>query len=318
MNEYICVVKKSNGDVLKNYKVRAENETALALKIKEEKNYLISYKLKEVQKDIVGGAKITLTTKDLAVFCRQLSSMLVAGVSLVKALNILYMQVEKKNIKKSIRMIYESVQKGEQFSEGIRKQGAVYPEMMISMIEAGEASGKLDHVMLKLADQFEKDVKLKAKIQSAMVGEMRDLETMSTAVSAAETGHFVLSTVHTVTASQTIDRIVDAFPTYQQRQIKTQLASILQGVICQQLIPTADGTGVVPAFEVLLVNDAVRSMIREGKQHQIDTILQTSARQGMVPMDFSLARLVREGKISLDEARARCVDREIFERYLKS
>lgn len=168
MNEYICVVKKSNGDVLKNYKVRAENETALALKIKEEKNYLISYKLKEVQKDIVGGAKITLTTKDLAVFCRQLSSMLVAGVSLVKALNILYMQVEKKNIKKSIRMIYESVQKGEQFSEGIRKQGAVYPEMMISMIEAGEASGKLDHVMLKLADQFEKDVKLKAKIQSAM------------------------------------------------------------------------------------------------------------------------------------------------------
>ena len=96
MNEYICVVKKSNGDVLKNYKVRAENETALALKIKEEKNYLISYKLKEVQKDIVGGAKITLTTKDLAVFCRQLSSMLVAGVSLVKALNILYMQVEKK------------------------------------------------------------------------------------------------------------------------------------------------------------------------------------------------------------------------------
>ena len=151
-----------------------------------------------------------------------------------------------------------------------------------------------------------------------LVGEMRDLETMSTAVSAAETGHFVMSTVHTVTAAQTIDRIVDAFPTYQQRQIKTQLASILQGVICQQLIPTADGMGIVPAFEVLLVNDAVRSMIREGKQHQIDTVLQTNAKQGMVPMDFSLARLVREGKISLEEARARCIDREIFERYLKS
>ena len=151
-----------------------------------------------------------------------------------------------------------------------------------------------------------------------LVGEMRDLETMSTAVSAAETGHFVMSTVHTVTAAQTIDRIVDAFPTYQQKQIKTQLASILQGIICQQLIPSADGMSVVPAFEVLLVNDAVRSMIREGKQHQIDTVLQTNAKQGMMPMDYSLAKLAREGKISVEEAKARCVDREVFDRYLRA
>ena len=94
--------------------------------------------------------------------------MLGAGVSLVKALNILYMQVDKKSMKKSIKQIYESVQKGDQFSEGLRKQRGVYPEMMISMIEAGEASGKLDHVMIKLAEQFEKDVKLKSKIKSAM------------------------------------------------------------------------------------------------------------------------------------------------------
>ena len=168
MNEYICIVKKSDGDILKNYKVSAENESALAMKIKSEKMYLISYKIKEIRKDIMGGAKISLSNKDRAIFCRQLSSMLVAGVSIVKALNILYMQVEKKSMKKSIKLIYESVQKGDQFSEGLRKQQGVYPEMMISMIEAGEASGKLDHVMVKLAEQFEKDVKLKAKIQSAM------------------------------------------------------------------------------------------------------------------------------------------------------
>lgn len=168
MNEYICIVKKSDGDILKNYKVRAENESELAIKLKSEKLYLINYKIKEIRKDIMGGAKISLSTKDISIFCRQLSSMLGAGVSLVKALNILYMQVDKKSMKKSIKQIYESVQKGDQFSEGLRKQRGVYPEMMISMIEAGEASGKLDHVMIKLAEQFEKDVKLKSKIKSAM------------------------------------------------------------------------------------------------------------------------------------------------------
>ena len=168
MNEYICIVKKSDGDILKNYKVRAENESELAIKLRSEKLYLINYKIKEIRKDIMGGAKISLSTKDISIFCRQLSSMLGAGVSLVKALNILYMQVDKKSMKKSIKQIYESVQKGDQFSEGLRKQRGVYPEMMISMIEAGEASGKLDHVMIKLAEQFEKDVKLKSKIKSAM------------------------------------------------------------------------------------------------------------------------------------------------------
>ena len=151
-----------------------------------------------------------------------------------------------------------------------------------------------------------------------LVGEMRDLETISTAISAAETGHFVMSTVHTVTASQTIDRIVDAFPPHQQSQVKGQLASTLQGIICQQLIPTKDGTGVVPAVEVLLMTDAVRSMIREGKQHQIDNVLQTSIKQGMMPMDYSLAQLVRRDIIEQEEASSRCIDREVFERYLQS
>ena len=168
MNEYLCIVKKMDGNIIKNYKVRAEDDQALVQNLKNEQLFLISYKIKEIQKDIFGGNKIRLSTKDLAIFCRQLSSMLLSGVTLIKALNILYMQVEKKNIKKSIKLLYESVQKGDQFSEGLRKQKDVFPEMMVSMIEAGEASGKLDHVMLKLAEQFEKDVKLKAKIKSAM------------------------------------------------------------------------------------------------------------------------------------------------------
>ena len=151
-----------------------------------------------------------------------------------------------------------------------------------------------------------------------LVGEMRDLETISTAISAAETGHFVMSTVHTVTAAQTIDRVIDAFPPHQQQQVKGQLANILQGVVCQQLLPTSDGREIVPAFEILLVNDAARNLIREGKQHQIDNILQTNIKSGMMPMDYSLAKLVRENRITKETAAARCVDPEILNRYLTS
>ncbi len=168
MQEYICTVKKSNGNLIKKYIVKADNESALAMQIKSNKLFLVDYKVKEVRKDIVGGTKITLSSKDIAILCRQLSSMLVSGVTLVKALNILYLQMEKKNIKECIKRLYESVQRGDQFSEAVRKQTGVFPEIMTSMIEAGEASGKLDHVVAKLADQFEKDTKLKAKIQSAM------------------------------------------------------------------------------------------------------------------------------------------------------
>jgi len=168
MQEFICKVKKSNGSLIKNYKVKAEDESSLMVQIKANKLFLVDYRLKEERKDIIGGSKVTLSTKDIAVLCRQLSSMLASGVTLVKALNILYLQMEKKNVKECIKRLYESVQRGDQFSEGIRKQNGVFPEIMISMVEAGEASGKLDHVITKLADQFEKDVKLKAKVQSAM------------------------------------------------------------------------------------------------------------------------------------------------------
>ena len=151
-----------------------------------------------------------------------------------------------------------------------------------------------------------------------LVGEMRDPETMGTAISAAETGHFVMSTVHTVTAAQTIDRIIDGFPPYQQQQIKTQLANILQGIVCQQLLLSADGERIVPAMEILLVNDAVRNLIREGKHHQIDTVLQTNIKTGMMPMDYALAKLVREDQITKGMAIQRCVDIEVLERYLST
>lgn len=149
-----------------------------------------------------------------------------------------------------------------------------------------------------------------------MVGEMRDFETISTAISAAETGHFVLSTLHTTTASMTIDRIIDTFPPHQQQQVRSQLSTTLQGIVCQQLIKSADGKMVVPAMEILIVNDAIRNLIREGKNHQIDTVLQTNIKNGMMPMDYSLAQLAKAKLITVEEAQMRCVDPETFKRYL--
>lgn len=168
MQEYVCKVKKFDGSVIKNYKVKAEDEADLVQQVKTEGLFMITFKESEIRKDIIGGSKISLSLRDLAMLCRQLSSMLTAGVTLVKALDILYLQLEKKNIKESIKRLYSSVQKGDQLSDSLRKQEGVFPEIMISMVEAGEASGKLDHVITKLAEKFEKDAKLKAKIQTAM------------------------------------------------------------------------------------------------------------------------------------------------------
>lgn len=169
MLEYKCTVKGIDGKTLKNYIIKAEDEAALVAHTKASGLYLINFEKAERKKDIVGGNKIRLSLKDIAVFSRQLSAMLEAGVTLIKALNILYLQVEKKNIKESIKRLYESVQKGDQLSEAMKKQDKVYPEIMISMIEAGEASGRLDSVIAKVAETFEKDVKLRNKIKSSMM-----------------------------------------------------------------------------------------------------------------------------------------------------
>jgi twitching motility protein PilT len=134
-----------------------------------------------------------------------------------------------------------------------------------------------------------------------MVGEMRDLETIETAVTVAETGHLVLSTLHTNSASQTIDRIIDMFPAERQNQIRAQLASSLLGIFSQRLIPV-NGGGRKPAYELLINNTAVANLIREGRTHEIETVLQTHRDQGMIDLNTSLIQLVRSGQITIDVA----------------
>jgi twitching motility protein PilT len=138
-----------------------------------------------------------------------------------------------------------------------------------------------------------------------LVGEMRDLDTISTALTAAETGHLVFATLHTQDAPQTIDRVIDVFPAEQQSQIRVQLSVTLQGVITQQLLPTSDGAGRCAACEVLVPTSAVRNLIREGKIHQIPSVIQTGAAQGMQTMDSALATLVRAGTITPEVALSR-------------
>lgn len=135
-----------------------------------------------------------------------------------------------------------------------------------------------------------------------LVGEMRDFETISVAITAAETGHLVLSTLHTIGAASTIDRVIDVFPPHQQQQIRVQLANVLEAVISQQLIPTADGKGRVAAFEVMHANHAVRNLIREGKSHQLASVMQTNRKFGMVTMDDAISQLYFSGKIERDMA----------------
>lgn len=148
-----------------------------------------------------------------------------------------------------------------------------------------------------------------------MVGEMRDYETISSAVTAAETGHLVFSTLHTNNAAQTIDRIIDMFPPSQQGQVRVQLAGSLAGIFSQRLVPRIAG-GLIPAYELLINNSAVANLIREGRTHEITTVIQTSSQDGMIDMDRSLAELVRRGEVTIEHAYERAVDPKTFERYL--
>ncbi len=134
-----------------------------------------------------------------------------------------------------------------------------------------------------------------------MIGEMRDPETMAAAATAAETGHLIFTSLHTNSASQTIDRIIDSFPPGQQSQIRAQLSNAILGVISQRLIPRTDG-GLIPAVEVMMANPAVRNLIRENKTHQLDLVIETSAEEGMITMNRSLADLVKKGEITQEVA----------------
>jgi len=149
-----------------------------------------------------------------------------------------------------------------------------------------------------------------------LVGEMRDLETISAAVTAAETGHLVLSTLHTTGAANTIDRIIDVFPPHSQAQIRTQLAGVLKGIITQQLVRKADGTGRTAAFEVLIGTDGLLNLIRENKGHQITSALQTGLNLGMYTLDYSLAQLVIDGIITREEALTHSSDKKQLLEYI--
>lgn len=160
---------------------------------------------------------------------------------------------------------------------------------------------------------------LRASLRQApnviQLGEMRDLETIQTAMTAAETGHLVISTLHTVGAVNTIDRIIDVFPPQQQRQIRVQLSQILKTVISQQLLPAVGG-GMVPAFEIMHRNNAVSTMIRDSRIHQIDSVIQTSAAEGMIGMDESILRLFRSGRITAETALLHAMNAEQMKKKL--
>ena len=148
-----------------------------------------------------------------------------------------------------------------------------------------------------------------------LLGEMRDYETINTAVTAAETGHLIFSSLHTIGAANTIDRIIDVFPASQQHQISIQLASVLQAVVSQKLVPSVSGE-MVPAFEIMVLTPAIRNLIREGKIHQIDGIIYTSAAENMIAMDSSILDLYKKGIIDRHTAISEAVNPEIMEKRL--
>lgn len=149
-----------------------------------------------------------------------------------------------------------------------------------------------------------------------LVGEMRDLETISIAMTAAETGHLILSTLHTLGAAKTIDRIIDVFPPNQQHQIRIQLSTVLQAVVSQQLLPSPS-RGRVAAFEVMTVNNAIRNLIRESKTYQIDSVIHMSRNEGMMSMDYSIAQLYKQGLVTREDALLYCMNQDVMLKYMQ-
>lgn len=178
-----------------------------------------------------------------------------------------------------------------------------------SLIEQREVGVDTKDFYTALVHAFRQDADV------IMIGEMRDKETIAAAVTAAETGHLVLATLHSNSAAQTIDRIIDSFPADQQGQIRLQLASSLLGVLSQRLIPRVSG-GLIPAFELLVNNSAVANLIRERRTHEIDVVIETGSQEGMIDLDRYLADLVRQGEITKDDALSYAKRRNIFERLL--
>jgi twitching motility protein PilT len=179
-----------------------------------------------------------------------------------------------------------------------------------SIINQREVYQDTDSFQTALKAVFREDANV------VLIGELRDLDTISAAMTAAETGHLIFGTLHTNDAPQTIDRIVDVFPAHQQNQVRAQLASVLLAVVSQRLIPKVD-KGRIPAVEIMIKNHAVENLIRENKSYQIGNVIETSSQEGMITMDRSLADLVRRGLVSLDTASAYSRDAKNFETLLK-
>ena len=184
----------------------------------------------------------------------------------------------------------------------------VYEEKL-SIIDQREVRIDTKDFRTALISMFREDVDV------ALIGEMRDQETISSAVTAAETGHLVFSTLHTNNAAQSIDRIIDIFPPGQQEQIRMQLASSLTGIFSQRLVPKISG-GLVPAFELLIANNAVANLIREKRTHEINTVIETGLEQGMIDINRSLADLVRKGEITSENAFAYSPNPQMMDRLL--
>jgi twitching motility protein PilT len=150
-----------------------------------------------------------------------------------------------------------------------------------------------------------------------LIGEMRDLETIASAITIAETGHLVFATLHTNSSSQTVDRIIDVFPPHQQQQVRSELSNVLMAICSQTLIPVIGG-GRIAAAEILIATPAVRNIIREGKSHQLEAVLQTGAEFGMQSMDRTLVGLIKAGTITYDEARNHAVDLDELDRLMRA
>lgn len=178
-----------------------------------------------------------------------------------------------------------------------------------SIIDQREVGFDTESFPAALKSLFRQDINV------AMIGEMRSPTTISTAVTAAETGHLVFSTLHTNNASQTIDRIIDSFPSGQQNQIRLQLASSLLGVFSQRLVPRISG-GLIPAYELLINNNAVANLIREGRTNEINVVIETSSKDGMIDLNHSLIDLVQRGEIAVETARAHALDPRALDRLL--
>jgi twitching motility protein PilT len=176
---------------------------------------------------------------------------------------------------------------------------------LVNQREVGEDTHSFDNALKHVLRQ-DPDI--------ILVGEMRDLETISVALTAAETGHRGFATLHTQDAPQTIDRIIDVFPPHQQQQVRVQLAGSLQGIVAQQLCRTSDGKGRVVTAEVLVATPAIRNLIREGKTHQIYSAMQAGAKFGMQTMDQHLAELVKKGRITFETGMEKCHHVEDFNR----